>query len=97
MDNSVYHVKGGTKDRVANLTNKTCTCRRFNLNLISCSHVCAAIRYVYNYFLYLCMLYYIIVIKITYSICLLVFRCAHKRIDRFVLSYYKKNVCCDIL
>ena len=57
MDNSVYHVKGGTKDRVVNLTDKTCTCRRFNLDLIPYSHACAAIRYVYNYFLYLHMLY----------------------------------------
>ena len=50
MDNSVYHVKGGIKDRVVNLTDKTCTCFRFNLDLIPCSHACAAIRYVYNYF-----------------------------------------------
>ena len=47
VDKYVYHVKGGTKDRVVNLTDKTCTCRRFNLDLIPCSHVCAAIRYVY--------------------------------------------------
>ena len=57
MDKYVYHVKGGTKDRVVNLTDKTCTCRRFNLDLIPCSHVCAAIRYVYNCLLYLRMLY----------------------------------------
>ena len=47
----VYHVKGGTKDvmggskdRVVNLTDKTYTCCRFNLDLIPCSHACAAIR-----------------------------------------------------
>ena len=79
MDKYVYHVKGGTKDRVVNLTDKTCTCRSFNLDLIPCSHACATIRYVYNYFLYLRMLYYIIVIKITYSICLLVFRSGRKK------------------
>ena len=29
VDKYVYHVKGGTKDRVVNLTDKTCTCHRF--------------------------------------------------------------------
>ena len=52
MDKYVYHVKGGTKDRV-NLTDKTCTCRRFNLDLIPYSHACAAIRCVYIWLLYL--------------------------------------------
>ena len=61
VDKYVYHVKGETKDQVVNLTDKTCTCRRFNLDLIPCSHACVAIRYVYNYFLYLRMLYYITV------------------------------------
>ena len=40
MDKYVYHVTGGTKDRVINLTDKSCTCRRFNLDLIPCSHAC---------------------------------------------------------
>ena len=53
MDKYVYHVTGGTKDRVVNLTDKSYTCRRFNLDLIPCSHACAAIRYVYNCLLYL--------------------------------------------
>ena len=44
MDKYVYHVKGGIKDRVVNLTDKTCTCRRFNLDLILYSHAYAAIR-----------------------------------------------------
>ena len=61
VDNFVYHVKGEIKNRVVNLTNNTCTCRKFNLDLIPCSHACAAIRYIYNCFLYLCILYYIIV------------------------------------
>ena len=55
VDKYVYHVKGGTKDRVVNLTNKTCICHRFNLDLIPCSHACAAIRYVYVWLLYLHM------------------------------------------
>ena len=38
------------------------------------------------------MLYYIIVIKITYSIYLLVFRFTHKRNERFVWLYYKKEM-----
>ena len=91
MNKYVYHVKGGTKDRVINLTNKTCTYRRFNLNLILCSHACAAIWYVYIWLLYLRMLYHLIVIKITYSICLLIFRSANRRNERYVSPYYKKE------
>ena len=34
---------------------------------------------------------HIIVIKITYSICLLIFRFAHKRNERYVSPYYKKE------
>ena len=56
VDNFIYHVKDETKDRVVNLSTKTCICRKFNLNLILCSHACATIKYVYNHFLYLCML-----------------------------------------
>ena len=91
MNKYVYHVKGGTKDQVVNLTDKTCTCRRFNLDLISCSYACAAIRYVYNCLLYLGMLYHKIVIKMTYSICLLVFRTVNGRNERYVSPYYKKE------
>ena len=87
MENSVYIV-----DRVVNLTDKICTCHKFNLDLIPCSHACATIRYVYNCLLYLRMLYHIIVIKITYSICLLVFSSAHRRNEKYVLPYYKKEV-----
>ena len=91
VDKYVCHVKGETKDRVVNLTDKTCICRRFNLDLILYSYANVVIRYVYNCFLYLRMLYYIIVIKITYLICLLVFRSVCKRIERFVSPYYKKK------
>ena len=97
VDKYVYHVKGGTKDRVVNLTDKTCTCRSFNLDLISCSHAYAAIRYVYIWLLYLCMLYHIIVIKITYSICLLVFSSANKRNERYVVLLQKRDPCCGVL
>ena len=55
VDNFIYHVKGRIKDRV-NLIDKTCTFRRFNLDLIFCSHACTAIRYVYNFF-YICVCY----------------------------------------
>ena len=91
MDKYVYHVKGGTKDRVVNLTDKTCTCRRFNLDLIPYSHAGAAIRYVYIWLLYLRMLYHLIVIKITYSIYLLIFRSTNGRSERYVSPYYKKE------
>ena len=91
MDKYVYHIKGETKDWVVNLTDKTCTCCRFNLDLISYSYACAAIRYVYIWLLYLRNLYHIIIIKITYSICLLVFRSANRRSERYVSPYYKKE------
>ena len=61
MDNSIYHVKGRTKDQVVYLTDKTCTCHMFNLDLIFCSHAYAAISYVYIWLLYLRMLYHLIV------------------------------------
>ena len=91
MDKYVYHVTSGTKDRVVNLTDKSCTCRRFNLDLIPCSYACTAIRYVYNYLLYLHMLYHKIVIKMTCYVCLLVFRTANRRKENYVSPYYKKE------
>ena len=39
-------------------------------------------------FAYVC---HLIVIKITYSICLLIFRSANRRSERYVSSYYKKD------
>ena len=36
-------------------------------------------------------LYHLIVIKITYSICLLIFRSVNRRSERYVLPYYKKK------
>ena len=38
------------------------------------------------------MLYHLIVIKITYSICLLIFRSANRRSERYVSPYYKKKM-----
>ena len=35
--------------------------------------------------------YHLIVIKITYSICLLIFRSVNRRSERYVLPYYKKE------
>ena len=35
--------------------------------------------------------YHLIVIKITYSICLLIFRSANRRSERYITAYYKKE------
>ena len=46
VDHVTYQVKDGLKDRVINLNNRTCTYRRFQIDLFPCSHACTAIRYV---------------------------------------------------
>ena len=45
VDNSIYLVKDGRKDSIVNLKEKTCSCRKFQLELLPCRHVVAAIRY----------------------------------------------------
>ena len=50
VDHITYQVKDGMKDCVINLVNRICTCRRFQIDLLSCSHACAVIR---------CILYFI--------------------------------------
>ena len=52
VDKLIYYVKDVHKDRVMNLKWKTCTCRRFQLDLFSCAHATAAIRS-YDYHRYL--------------------------------------------
>ena len=47
VDHFIHQVKDGHKDRVVNLSDKTYTCRRFDLDLLPLVHVCAAIKYVY--------------------------------------------------
>ena len=47
--------------------------------------------YIYIWLLYLHMLYHLIVIKITYSICLLILRSANRRSEGYVSPYYKKE------
>ena len=46
VNHITYQVKDGVKDCVVNLVNRTCTRRRFQIDLLPYSHVCAAIRYV---------------------------------------------------
>ena len=45
VDNSIYLVKDGRKNGIVNLKEKTCSCRKFQLELLSCQHAVAAIRY----------------------------------------------------
>ena len=47
IGNCNYEKNDGMKDRVVNLITRTCTGLKFQTNLLSCTHVCAAIRYVY--------------------------------------------------
>ena len=47
IDNFIYQVKGGTKDRVVNLHEKTCTCCKFDLDLLLYAYACVAINYLY--------------------------------------------------
>ena len=46
VDNSIYLVKDGRKDGIVNLKEKTCSCRKFQFELLPCRHAVAAIRYV---------------------------------------------------
>ena len=57
VDKLTYHVKGLHKERVVNLKWKTCTCRRFQLDLLSCAHAAVAIRY-YHY--HRCLFYFLL-------------------------------------
>ena len=52
-----YHVKGLHKERVVNFKRKTCTCRRFQLDLLHCAHVAATIRY-FHY--HRCLFYFLL-------------------------------------
>ena len=45
IDNSIYLIKDGRKDGIVNLKKKTCSCRKFQLELLPCRHAVAAIRY----------------------------------------------------
>ena len=46
-----YEVNDGMKDCLVNLVTRTCTCLKFQTDLLLCTHVCAVIRYVL-YFIY---------------------------------------------
>ena len=55
VDKLTYHVKGLHKERLVNLKRKSCTCRRFQLDLLPCAHAAAAIRYYHK-----CLFYFIL-------------------------------------
>ena len=46
IGNCNYEMNDGMKDRVVNLVTRTCTCLKFQTDLLPCTHACAAIRYV---------------------------------------------------
>ena len=48
VDNFIYQVKGEQKYRFMNLIERTCTFRRFDLDLLPCAHVAAVIRWLWN-------------------------------------------------
>ena len=45
LDNILYLVKDGRKDGIVNLKEKTCSCWKFQFELLPCQHVVVAIRY----------------------------------------------------
>ncbi|XVF88963.1 hypothetical protein PTKIN_Ptkin19aG0093500 [Pterospermum kingtungense] len=47
INSYTFNVKDGLKSYVVNLMHRTCSCRKFDLDLMPCSHACAAIRYYY--------------------------------------------------
>ena len=47
IGNCNYEVSDGMKDCVVMLVTRTCTCLKFQTDLLLCTHVCSAIRYVY--------------------------------------------------
>ena len=53
-----YNVGDGDKNGVVNLHNKTCTCRKFDLDQLPCSHALAAARHRSLSFYTLCSRYY---------------------------------------
>ncbi|XVF63993.1 hypothetical protein PTKIN_Ptkin09bG0131600 [Pterospermum kingtungense] len=40
-----FQVLDGTRERFVNLQDRTCSCRKFQLDLLPCAHAIAAIRY----------------------------------------------------
>ena len=48
IDNVNFNVKDGDKDGLVNLSEKTCTCKEFQNDLLPCSHALAAIRYKFS-------------------------------------------------
>ena len=51
IDNCDYKVNDGMKNCVVNLVTRTYTCLKFQTDLLPCTQVCVAIRYVL-YFIY---------------------------------------------
>ena len=51
IGNCNYKVNDGMKNCVVNLVTRTCTCLKFQTDLLPCTHVCTAIRYIL-YFIY---------------------------------------------
>ena len=47
IDKLIYHVKDVHKDCVVNIQHKTCTCRKFELDLFPCAHAVVVIRSYY--------------------------------------------------
>ena len=56
-DKLIYHVKGVHNDRVMNIKRKTCTCRRFQLDLLSCAYAAIVIR---SYDYHRCLIYFLL-------------------------------------
>ncbi|TXG68965.1 hypothetical protein EZV62_003900 [Acer yangbiense] len=57
-DNVNFNVKDGEKDGLVNLSEKTCTCKEFQNDLLPCSHALAAIRFCKKKFVDFCSDFY---------------------------------------
>ncbi|TXG69643.1 hypothetical protein EZV62_004578 [Acer yangbiense] len=58
VDNVNFNVKDGEKDGLVNLSEKTCTCKEFQNDLLPCSHALAAIRFYKKKFVDFCSDFY---------------------------------------
>ncbi|KAK3229652.1 hypothetical protein Dsin_001533 [Dipteronia sinensis] len=54
IDSVNFNVKDGNKDGLVNLSKKTCSCTKFQVDKLPCRHALAAIRYAKKVFTYFC-------------------------------------------
>ncbi|KAK3222433.1 hypothetical protein Dsin_009458 [Dipteronia sinensis] len=58
IDWNEFKVKDGAKDGLINLSDRTCTCQEFEIDLLPCAHALAALRACKRPFIDFCLHYY---------------------------------------